>query len=75
MPKLRSSRSWTPTWNVQKVINLVRSHNTNSLIVWTYSGWLEPLLSEIAANRKAVVCPIIDVLSDETFEYITGKFD
>jgi hypothetical protein len=35
-------------------------------------GWLEPLLSEIATNRRAVVCPIIDVLSDETFEYITG---
>jgi hypothetical protein len=37
-------------------------------------GWLEPLLSEIATNRRAVVCPIIDVLSDETFEYITGKY-
>ena len=26
----------------------------------------------IFRNRKAVVCPIIDVLSDQTFEYITG---
>ena len=34
-------------------------------------GWLEPLLSEVAANRKAVVCPIIDVISDETFEFLT----
>ena len=37
-------------------------------------GWLEPILSEIVKNRRAVVCPIIDVLSDQTFEYVTGKY-
>lgn len=36
-------------------------------------GWLEPLLTEIHKDRKSVVCPIIDVISDDTFEYITGS--
>lgn len=36
-------------------------------------GWLEPLIYEIYNDRTSVVCPIIDVISDETFEYITGS--
>jgi polypeptide N-acetylgalactosaminyltransferase len=31
------------------------------------------LLGEIALDRKSVVCPIIDVISDNNFEYVTAS--
>ncbi|XP_077979729.1 polypeptide N-acetylgalactosaminyltransferase 1-like [Glandiceps talaboti] len=35
-------------------------------------GWLEPMLARIAADKTTVVCPVINIISDETFEYING---
>lgn len=36
-------------------------------------GWLTPLLARLAEDRTRVVCPIIDVISDETFEYVPAS--
>ena len=36
-------------------------------------GWLPVLLERILEDRTRVVCPIIDVISDENFEYIPAS--
>lgn len=34
------------------------------------TGYLEPLLARVKENRKNVVCPVIDIISDSNFGYI-----
>lgn len=34
------------------------------------TGYLEPLLARVKADRKNVVCPVIDIISDENFGYL-----
>ncbi|CAG2100908.1 unnamed protein product, partial [Medioppia subpectinata] len=36
-------------------------------------GWLEPLLDRIAGDRTRVVCPIIDVIDEHSFRYVTAS--
>ena len=36
-------------------------------------GWAEPLLKRIREDRRTVVCPVIDVISDKTLEYFAGN--
>lgn len=33
-------------------------------------GWLEPLLLRVASDRTKVVCPVIDIINDNTFAYV-----
>ena len=33
----------------------------------TTTGWLEPLLHRVREDRTVAVCPIIDIISDESF--------
>ncbi|XP_021925113.1 putative polypeptide N-acetylgalactosaminyltransferase 9 isoform X3 [Zootermopsis nevadensis] len=33
------------------------------------TGWLEPLMDRIARDPTTVVCPIIDTIADDSFEY------
>lgn len=33
-------------------------------------GWLEPLLTRVKENKRKVVCPVIDIISDDNFAYI-----
>ncbi len=35
-------------------------------------GWLEPLLSQLAADRSAVPCPVIDGIDANTFHFAAG---
>ncbi|XP_071521371.1 polypeptide N-acetylgalactosaminyltransferase 2-like isoform X2 [Panulirus ornatus] len=37
--------------------------------------WLEPMLERVAEDQTRVVCPIIDVISMDTFQYIGASAD
>ena len=40
-----------------------------SYYCFVYKGWLEPLLSVIAANSSHVATPLMDIIDDDTFVY------
>lgn len=38
------------------------------ILMKLFIGWLPPLLARIKKDPKTVVCPVIDVIDDSTFE-------
>lgn len=55
-----------PLW-VFCVEFLCHEDNDSTMVVL---GWLEPLLDRIARNRQSAVCPSIDAIKDDSFEYV-----
>lgn len=51
------------------------SHATGEVLVFLDShcevnrGWLQPLLAPVQADRRTVVCPVIDIISADTLVY------
>ena len=60
---------------LMKARNFGVNHASGDVIVFLDSHievnvkWLEPLIQRINENRTRVVCPVIDVINAETFEY------
>ncbi|KRZ26885.1 Polypeptide N-acetylgalactosaminyltransferase 5 [Trichinella pseudospiralis] len=60
------------TDNIYRTFNAIYT-GTNVLLFLPVQGWLPPLLSRIKENWSNVVCPVIDVIDDDTFKYHCGK--
>ena len=43
--------------------------------VEVFHNWLPPLLQPIAEDRRTVVCPMIDIIDNDDFHYITQPGD
>ena len=51
---------------------------SSSILQWpkwyaSILGWVEPLLDRIAEDKRNVVCPVIDVIEDDSFKYQYGN--
>ena len=48
---------------------IYRQKQSTRYNIHLHIGWLEPLLDRIAVDPTTVVCPVIDVIDDDTLEF------
>lgn len=51
----------------------MKLHKSSKILNTTFVnllGWLEALVVRVAEDRRRVVCPVIDIISDQTFAYV-----
>lgn len=62
------------TTKQKSFLNLIDSSDSNvKCELYALIGWLEPLLDRIAEDKSIVVCPVIDVIEDDSFKYQYGN--